>query len=731
MYVDEPEMIRNRYKIIKFLGTGAFGETHLAEDTANDNERVVVKRLMMEHLNEGGAQRAKELFIRESETLRKLGKPNSHIPQQIDYVEENDDYYIIMEYVEGENLSQQELREGNKLNKEEVINLLVKILEILKFVHEHKFIHRDIKPENIIRRTDDQELVLIDFGSVTSAPPDKDNLIQIGTTPYSPPEQFQIEAKVDFCSDIYAVGIIGIQSLIGRCPNNLNYLDDGEIAWEHLSSVSTDLKEVIKKMVKLDPNERYQTVAQVLKALKRIQNKNIFNRILPFCFGISIGLGLGAFGYARLFPDISIPIEERTEWANVDNFANQFLTKCQNEIKLNPEQKIIKQNEEAKLKEKQKKRQIIRIAVMIPGQGNRDCLGDATLAYSFESLRGIADSQQKLLSSNNSELIQIVIVNYDNDQRKAQYLAKEIANDITIFGVIVVGSSSKNRIILDVIKKSEKLVMITSTASATTLGKNITNFYRTNSSDQSIAQTLTDYFSKKAQTDPIKKVAIFYTTEKGDLSYSNLLKQDFEQILPNNHIKLDFINVKKQSWKNEYNQLKNSKVDGIIVLPEFDELDWATDLIKYNSSSENLPIFGGDTLSQPQVIKSAGEAAKGTIISVPWTYSPEYCYQGKWGGAISWRTATSYDALQAFIHTIKAHNGKNINRSSMQQKIREVNLSEENCETSGKPLHFYDNLGQKLDRKPDLIEITDDKERCQNRQYPNSNLCYSQLDNKD
>ncbi|MDJ0582556.1 bifunctional serine/threonine-protein kinase/ABC transporter substrate-binding protein [Crocosphaera sp.] len=729
-------LINNRYKIIDLLGSGAFGETHLAEDTDNHNERVVVKRLKSEIFSACYLQKVKELFTREDQALRKLGENNSCIPQQKDFFkDDNKDCYLIMEYIEGNNLNKQELREGNKLPETEVINLLCEVLKILAVVHSDNLIHRDIKPENIIRRTNNKQLVLIDFGCVTERQnreisEGQKNTV-IGTYPYASPEQLNIEGKINFCSDIYAVGMIGIQSLIGRCPENLNDPNNGEIAWEHLSSASRDLKKVIRKMVNSDSHKRYQTVTEVLQALQRIQENNIFNifkrsSILPFCFGISIGICIGAFGYVRLFQStISKPIEENTELANVDNFANQFLTKCEN--KINPEQEIIRQNEKAELKRKKRKIKIIRIAVMIPGQGTEECSQNEIISYSLESLRGIADSQEKLLPSNNSELIQIVIVNYDNDDNKAEYLAKEIANDTSIMGVIVVGSSSNNKKVLDVIEKYKKLVMITPTASATTLGKDSFNFHRTNSSDLNTAKKIANKVKELLKKDKSKKVAIFYSSEKGSSSYSSLLKDDLIKFLEKDEV----IPIDVKTKRDEYEQLKNKNVGAMILLPEFDNIDWAIDLIKRNSSSYKLPILGGDTLYQGIVIANAGEAAKGIIISAPWAYSPNSCGLGKKWGPISWRTATTYDALQAFVHAIKALEGKNINRGSIHQKIKEVNLSNENCQTSGKLLRFFDDSGQKIDREPDLVEITDDKEKCQGRQYPKTGLCYAKLYNEN
>ena len=98
-----------------------------------------------------------------------------------------------------------------------VLNRRYQIIQILDFVHTNKVIHRDIKPSNIIRREADNKLVLIYFGAVKRITTEgQQRTIVIGTPAYIPIEQFN--GKPNFCSDIYAVGMIGIQALTGIKP---------------------------------------------------------------------------------------------------------------------------------------------------------------------------------------------------------------------------------------------------------------------------------------------------------------------------------------------------------------------------------------------------------------------------------------------------------------------------------------------------------------------------------
>ena len=158
----------------------------------------------------------------------------------------------------------------------DLVKLIKDILEILVFIHNHNVIHRDIKPSNIIRRQTDGQLVLIDFGAVKQIQPQQQldqehdtpehNTVAVGTRGYAPPEQYAGYPKL--CSDIYAVGVIGIQALTGIPPHQL-LLDSetGEISLHHLANVSDEFAQILKKMVRYHFPHRYQSVTKVLEDL--------------------------------------------------------------------------------------------------------------------------------------------------------------------------------------------------------------------------------------------------------------------------------------------------------------------------------------------------------------------------------------------------------------------------------------------------------------------------------
>lgn len=278
------QLLDRRYRVFKVLSSGAFGRTYLAADTRRPGPpQCVVKRLQPPNDNPQLLKTAHRLFKREAETLEKLGKHNQ-IPQLLAYFQENQQFYLVEEFIPGHPLSK-EIVPGKPLSETQAIAIMQEILEILVFVHGQGVIHRDVNPTNIIRRQTDNRLVLIDFGSVKEVSTQILNAqgqmpwtVAAGTPAYMPIEQFQ--GNPQFNSDIYAVGMIGIQALTGLPGSDLPKLQNpkqqepdrlnmGRIIWRHRVKTGPDLADVIDKMTHPYFGERYQSTAQVLGDLRR------------------------------------------------------------------------------------------------------------------------------------------------------------------------------------------------------------------------------------------------------------------------------------------------------------------------------------------------------------------------------------------------------------------------------------------------------------------------------
>lgn len=267
------KLIQDRYCILEVLGTGGFGETYIAEDRGRPGKpECVVKQLKITSDDPKVMQVARRLFHREAQTLEQLGH-HDQIPQLYAYLEEDREFYLVQELIQGTPLSS-ELTIGQPLSEMRVLRILQDLLSVLEFVHQQGVIHRDIKPSNIIRRQSDRKLVLIDFGAVklinsqsTGNLAQNSITIGIGTRGYAPREQCLGKPLIN--SDLYAVGAIAIQALTGLPVNSLQ--DDpktGELIWQHQSKTSNELAVIINQMVRVDCRQRYQTAHEVLQDLQ-------------------------------------------------------------------------------------------------------------------------------------------------------------------------------------------------------------------------------------------------------------------------------------------------------------------------------------------------------------------------------------------------------------------------------------------------------------------------------
>jgi serine/threonine protein kinase len=286
--VNTERIVGGRYQILRPLGQGGFGETCLVKDLhLPDEPKCVLKRLHPSSNNPQIWEIAQRLFYSESNILDKLSH-HDRIPRLYARFEENSEFYLVQEWIEGQTIAEELNLTPLKYagNESEVIHLLYDILEVLYFVHENKVIHRDIKPENLIRRQSDEKIVLIDFGSVKQINTQIQNLpgqliktIPIGTDGYMPVEQ--IQGQPGLYSDVYAVGMVGLQALIGIPPHGL--AQDAttlEVVWKNRVSVSGELASVLEKMVQYHPQKRYPSAKEALAALQPLYSKYVASTLV-------------------------------------------------------------------------------------------------------------------------------------------------------------------------------------------------------------------------------------------------------------------------------------------------------------------------------------------------------------------------------------------------------------------------------------------------------------------
>jgi serine/threonine protein kinase, bacterial len=268
--------LRTRYCARRPLGRGGFGATFLAADEGlPGHPPCVIKQLRPNTQSASVLKMARELFDREATTLGRIGN-HPQIPRLLDYFEESDNFYLVQEYVEGETLKQEFERRG-VFNEIEIRKILTEMLPALGFMHQHGVIHRDIKPANIIRRKQDGQLVLIDFGAVSTQvnkvaeEEDPGGLLTsfaIGTPGFAPPEQMAMRPV--YSSDLYATAMTCLYLLTGRSPKDFGHDPyTGEINWRsQAKGIGDHLTEIFNKMLQISVSHRFRTADEVILAME-------------------------------------------------------------------------------------------------------------------------------------------------------------------------------------------------------------------------------------------------------------------------------------------------------------------------------------------------------------------------------------------------------------------------------------------------------------------------------
>jgi serine/threonine protein kinase len=270
--------LHNRYQILAPLGSGGFSRTYLAEDTQNPGIKYVVKHLQPASSDAYFLETARRLFQQEVDALRVLGE-YPQIPKLQDSFEQDQEFYLVQEWIEGEPLTA-EISSEQRWDEAAVIELLRSILTTMKFVHGYGVIHRDLKPDNIIRRRHDQQLVIIDFGSVKqirtmiAVGASNSASIAIGTPGYLSSEQGQGKPRPS--SDLYSTGLIAIQALTGLHPSQLQDEEEtGEKSWRNQAEVSDRLAFFLDKMVRYHHKDRHVSAEEALGDLQKVMDGSL------------------------------------------------------------------------------------------------------------------------------------------------------------------------------------------------------------------------------------------------------------------------------------------------------------------------------------------------------------------------------------------------------------------------------------------------------------------------
>ncbi|MBD2303112.1 serine/threonine protein kinase [Nostoc sp. FACHB-87] len=265
-------LLKDRYRVLKQIGKGGFGNTFEVEDYGT----IKVLKVLTEN-----NEKAIELFQQEAKVLSKLnseGIPKVDSGSYFTFLPKNSStplHCLVMEKIEGVDLAQWMVAHHYQpISQSQAINWLKQLVEILALVHTHQYFHRDIKPQNIMLRSTGQ-LVLIDFGAVrqiTTTILEGSRHTRIISEGYSPPEQqngYSVQQ-----SDFFALGRTFIFLVTGKEPQDATIYDPltNTLNWrEHAPQISPSLADLIDKLIAFNANQRPKNTHDILKSLQEIE----------------------------------------------------------------------------------------------------------------------------------------------------------------------------------------------------------------------------------------------------------------------------------------------------------------------------------------------------------------------------------------------------------------------------------------------------------------------------
>ncbi len=269
-------IMKDRYKLIDERGRGSFATVYVARDM-KDNRIYAVKVMHIE-LSSDGDLLAR--FQREAHILLNLSDP--HIVQIVDYGEDNSMNFIVMDYIDGQNLKYYTLTNG-PMDPSQALNYAQQIAQGLDAAYKQGVVHRDIKPQNILINT--QGIVKItDFGLARSR--ETVTLTQsnvfMGTAYYISPEQAESGRSADTRSDLYSVAAVLFEMLTGRPPFEGETAVD--IVMKHMNEkvpsvcrlrpeLPVDIDTFLQKAMAKSPTDRYSTPQEFIAALEQLQQR--------------------------------------------------------------------------------------------------------------------------------------------------------------------------------------------------------------------------------------------------------------------------------------------------------------------------------------------------------------------------------------------------------------------------------------------------------------------------
>ena len=262
-------LVDGKYKILNKIGQGGMSVVYLAMNE-KANKQWAIKEIRKDGVS--NYEVVKQGLIVETDLLKKLNHPN--LPSIVDVIDRDDTFLIVMDYIEGNSLSKIVKHQG-ALPQEDVVEWAKQLCDVLGYLHsrEPAIIYRDMKPANVMLKPDGN-VTLIDFGTAREF---KETSVAdttcLGTRGYAAPEQFGGQGQTDARTDIYCLGATLYHLLTGHNPAEPPYEMYPIRKWNPL--LSSGLEQIIAKCTQQNPEDRYQSCAELMYDLQHYKELDI------------------------------------------------------------------------------------------------------------------------------------------------------------------------------------------------------------------------------------------------------------------------------------------------------------------------------------------------------------------------------------------------------------------------------------------------------------------------
>ena len=285
----ENTVLQEHYTILNKLSEGGMGAVYMAQDTKLFNKLCVIKEMLPFYTNDREKRIAERNFEREAKTLAHLRHPG--IPEIYDYFIEDGRNYLVMAFVEGQNLQEILDEHPDGLPEKDVLTIGVQLSRVLAYLSERNppTMHRDIKPANIILEKTTGQMKLVDFGiareSLGSERLDATKSIVMGTQGFAPPEQFSGRATA--ASDVYALGATLHYLLTGVHPLEMSTPFHFDPVRTYRPEISPRLDELILEMVCPDPVQR-PSAPELKERFERLTGTQVAHQAFVMRNGVEV-----------------------------------------------------------------------------------------------------------------------------------------------------------------------------------------------------------------------------------------------------------------------------------------------------------------------------------------------------------------------------------------------------------------------------------------------------------